>query len=739
MRKLYFLVLMLHLSYSAAFGQDQKVLDSLSSELKKPHTDTILVQTNLRMASLYLQALKPNESIKYSESALRLSERIKYPVGVIRSYLALANAEYDKGFYQTSYEYGLKALQVAEKNKVWRSVAGAYYHLGRVSAAVENFERAINYHQQSIQIIEKYANSEESVLEANYNLLAIIARKQKRYSDAIMYYNKVMDMATKNKRERTINTILNNVAGVYFEQKEYDKALNNFKRVLDYADKNKILRLKLIAKLNIGESYTEKREFDKAASYLYEVKYACQNNSFPELERENLEYLYKFHDYQKNSDSALYYYKLFNEISEKLLSTEAKERVKQMEKALQEKKTNEAIEILKLRNLLDSIQLLNESQRNKKLVLDSILKQKTLAFLIEEKRITEIEEQKRKIEEEKLQRENELLKKDRQLQSYYFIIGIIGLGLALLATALAFVILKTSRRRKADLTLLTQKNIEIQLISDQIASQKKEIELKNEDLKNKSLQIGQSLKAANTIQQAMLPYDSRMREICADFFAIYIPRDVVSGDFYWMAKVDGTAILAVGDCTGHGVPGAFMAMIGHAILDKIVLLQENFDPALILRDLHNEIRFAFRNQSTGEASGMDISIVSIQDFDNDLRRVVFAGAKSDFYYATPMQTDILRLRGNNAMIGGLRGLKNQFQNHVLFLQSGTVFYLCSDGYADQINSEKVRFGKVRLQKKFSEIKNLPLSEQQRELEKAFQDFKQDVDQRDDVLILGIKL
>jgi serine phosphatase RsbU (regulator of sigma subunit)/tetratricopeptide (TPR) repeat protein len=740
-RFLGFRVLLIVGIWFGCFGlkaQDTKILDSLLTEAKKPMPDTNQVKTYLAIASYYIQTLNAAKVAEYSEKALQISEKAKFKVGISRSYVGLALAEYDKGNYPQSYAYGLRALKVAQENNLWAQVASSNSHLGRVSMAMNNLESAKKFYENAISIAEKKLKDDNQIA-ASYNSLAIIARRQKRYDEAISYYNRALQIYIKNNRQTARYTVLNNIAGVYFENKEYDKAMENFNQVLKYSKDNKVINLGLIATLNIGECLTEMRQFNKAAPYLYEVLFATKKYSFPELKKENLEYLYKFHFYQSNSDSALFYHLLFTNFKDSLINSENQERIRRMEELHNSRSLQEKMTALQMNQLLSQLQIENEKEKIRRLEADSILQSKSMAALVLENQRIALEEEKRRVEEEKLLQENVILKKDKQLQRYFLLFGIIGFVLALLSAALAFVILKTSRRRKADLALLVKQNIEIQRISDEIQTQKKEIEAKNEELKTQSLLIGKSLQAANTIQQAMLPYDSRMREVFGDFFAIYLPRDVVSGDFYWMAKVDSKVVLAVADCTGHGVPGAFMAMIGYAILDKIILLQENYDPAAILRELHNEILFAFRNQSSGEASGMDISVMSFEEFEPDFFRVVFAGAKSDLLYATPSQNSVLRIRGNNATIGSLRGLKYRFKNHVLFLEKGTMIYLSSDGFSDQINPEKTRFGRSNFMKKLSSIKNLPLSEQQRSLEKTLEDFKKEAEQRDDILVLGLRL
>ncbi len=721
------------------FGQTA-LIDSLVKITKSNQHDTIIIRAYLRLSGLYNDNLNYIKARQSAEQALRMSEAIKYKAGIARAYYFLGTSEFvGNGDFVKGYDYGLRSLTVARESKNYAAEASACYLLARISSSRNNHEMAVNYLKKAIDIHEKVTRDEVAAA-SGYNMLAIVYKKQKKLDQALENYQKAYKIyENKPGYEYSINTIINNIAGIYFEKKEYTKALQNYEQVLDYSQKSDSKRLVAVATLNIGECYTELRDFSKAAVYLHDALDFVNKNVYPEMKIENYEFLFKMHEYAGNSDSALFYYKKYAEYKDSIFTADMQERISRMDKQLNIKEYEQQVKELKLKNQLKELELLSQIERAKALELDSISRSNQLAFISEQNQRQRLEEEKRKIEEAKLQKENMLLKQEQKLRANSYIIGLTGVVLALVTAAFAFVLLRTSRRRKADLALLKAQNMEIQRKSEEIVQQKKQIEAINDELKVQSELIGQSLLAAKTIQNAMLPYESRILEFFDDFFEIYKPRDVVSGDFYWMARVDGKAIVAAADCTGHGVPGAFMAMIGHAILDKIILLQENYDPAAILRELHNELRFAFRNQTSGEVNGMDISVVLVELFDEDMYRVVFAGAKSDFLYVSTNMDSVVRVRGNNATLGSSRGIKERFKNNVFFLNKGSIIYLCSDGYSDQTNPENKRFGRTELVRLLSSVHKLPFREQKIRIENALAEFQQSAPQRDDILVLGFKL
>lgn len=266
--------------------------------------------------------------------------------------------------------------------------------------------------------------------------------------------------------------------------------------------------------------------------------------------------------------------------------------------------------------------------------------------------------------------------------------------------------------------------------TNEVNRQKTEIELKNRDILD-------NLQYAKRIQEAILPEIKLIYQTLRDSFIIYLPKDIVSGDFYSFSQKNDKVIIAAADCTGHGVTGAFMSMIGTSLLNQIINEQGETRPAQILKDLNAGIIDALK-QSEGEKEihdGMDIALCTL-DLKNS--NLVYAGANRPLWIFK--NGELSMIKPAKSAIGGYQSLrKEEFTQHEIPLSKGDTIYLFTDGYADQFGGPE---GKKLLSKRFremlKEIQSLPMSEQEKYLIKAFHDWKGTAGQVDDVLVIGVR-
>lgn len=272
-----------------------------------------------------------------------------------------------------------------------------------------------------------------------------------------------------------------------------------------------------------------------------------------------------------------------------------------------------------------------------------------------------------------------------------------------------------------------------------LKTSKEKIHAKNIELEQRDKFIQKSIQSAVTIQEAMLPYQQKMDELLVNYFVIYRPKDKVSGDFYWLNKIGDQIILIAADCTGHGVPGAFMTMIGNTLLDKIIRVWNITDPASILERLHTEIQIVLRQHETHNINGMDAVVVALQTLDATKVQLTFSGAKSPLYYSIAGASTLQQLYGNRKSIGGIQDETRKFTNQVITLPKGSLLYIGSDGLKDQNDVRRKKFGKLRLMELLTEISPLPLVQQKQAIATALDLHMQDTTQRDDILWIGLKL
>jgi serine phosphatase RsbU (regulator of sigma subunit) len=286
--------------------------------------------------------------------------------------------------------------------------------------------------------------------------------------------------------------------------------------------------------------------------------------------------------------------------------------------------------------------------------------------------------------------------------------------------------------------LLTM-NEELLQSQEEITAQRDDIDQKKQLLDKQHHKLTQSVKAALTIQQAILPMTENIAQSFDDHFVIYRPKDVVSGDFYWLGTIDSKKVIGAIDCTGHGVPGAFMSMIGFTLLNDIVNTKRESDPAEILEMLRTRVPKVLKQHKSGDKNGMDAAFVVTEELDNGQVELCFAGAKRPFWYAKPNSTKLEIIKGANVSIGFASNHTRTIECHRMLCDKGTVFYIGSDGFADQNNTERKKFGSHRLQQLLFQNRQLDLSNQKNILEYALSEHMQDAEQRDDILLLGLRV
>lgn len=278
------------------------------------------------------------------------------------------------------------------------------------------------------------------------------------------------------------------------------------------------------------------------------------------------------------------------------------------------------------------------------------------------------------------------------------------------------------------------------------------IELQKSRIETQNQEITASIRYAQKIQAAILPSKKSFENIFSDYFVIYEPKDIVSGDFYWLSHVKKRLIIddvpsfkiytfvAAVDCTGHGVPGAFMSMIGSRLLSEIVNEKKILDPQKILTKLQVGIQKGLNQKESDNNDGMDICLCRVEYIEDSSEvEVIYSNAKRPLYY-TKEQT-LQKIKGDRVFIGGWmpKQMSQTLQNHTIQLNRDDILYLSSDGFVDTPNNKRKSFGTRRLIDVLEEIMNQPLDVQKEQLLKAKADFQEDADQRDDIVMLGIKL
>ncbi len=256
-------------------------------------------------------------------------------------------------------------------------------------------------------------------------------------------------------------------------------------------------------------------------------------------------------------------------------------------------------------------------------------------------------------------------------------------------------------------------------------------------IKRKNRQIDDSIRYAKRIQDAVLVSDQYLDRVMQDYFILFLPRDVISGDFYWAYQTpDEKLIVSAVDCTGHGVPGAFMSMIGHMLMNEIIIEKKEYRVDKILEKLRDGILNAFTGES-GDVNRMDGMDVSLCVWDKKNNKLEYGGANTSLYFLRAGELE--EIKGDRQPVGYYPHYK-PFSTHSIDLEPSDVFYLFSDGFMDQFGGKE---GKRLKHKAFKDhllaLNKLPMADQKVKLGALFQDWKGEFDQVDDVCLIGVRV
>jgi serine phosphatase RsbU (regulator of sigma subunit) len=359
----------------------------------------------------------------------------------------------------------------------------------------------------------------------------------------------------------------------------------------------------------------------------------------------------------------------------------------------------------------------------------------------------------------RVQSEVDALEKNRLIQN----IVIIGLGIILILAIWLVTSYYTNLKRSRKLTValeerrkllvvqsseLKEKNEELTALNEAVGKQNEKIletneklTVLNEAIKKQKDEILDSITYAKKIQAAMMPPEQYFHEILNDVFILFKPRDIVSGDFFWIKQVNQYTILAAADCTGHGVPGAFMSLLGINFLDEIVQRREITEANQVLNELRKQVRNSLRQHGQAEESkdGIDMALCVIDEKNNTLQ---YSGANNPMYLIKSINgcPELTEFKADRMPLGYYQGRFKTFKNQDIQLEDGDVFYLFSDGFMDQKGGkDNKKFMSRKFKDLLIKIHQEPLQEQKKFLDKTITDWMGDNPQIDDILVIGVRV
>lgn len=569
------------------------------------------------------------------------------------------------------------------------------------------------------------------------NQAALTRWEEKRYDEAINYFKKSVKLNEKVNNEHGIIGIYSNLAMIYADQEKHEESLDYFFKTLEGRKKENANKVGIIsAHINTAVALNNLQRHNEAAEHLEEALTMAREMSDAQQMRSCYGMLSETYEKAGKTEESIRYFNLYRTFHEKVQrDKEAVYKEREREAQLQAKiaeaeKKAKAIELsYKEKELEEKQQEMSEIKETLKDFDDT--KKKLYASMSRAEMLQTIAdvEKHNKIEQ---QEKYELQMKQQRYILYSLVIGAIGI------MAFAAMIYRSYRIKKKANNELSERNQEIMAQREQIFSQKESLEVAFQDIFDKNKRITQSINYAQRIQTAMIPSDEEMAMALPNSFVLFQPRDIVSGDFYWCKQKGNQVIVAAADCTGHGVPGALVSMVGMNLLDQIVNQSETLNPGKVLENLHLGIHASLGQGSKQTADGMDIALLVLEPENN---RLLFAGAKNPLVYIKDGKVE--RIKGDSTPIGG-RMRKGEslrtFQTHEIPIDKGMRFYIFSDGYQDQFGGQEGRkLMSTTFRNLLLKTSNLPLENQKEALGKHFHQWKGEREQIDDVLVLGMEM
>jgi serine phosphatase RsbU (regulator of sigma subunit) len=601
-------------------------------------------------------------------------------------------------------QYSEQAIQLAEKLNIIPArpivLKGiGFLTSGKPALALECFMKAANYYKTA---------SNNDGLANTYLYIAETYNLQENHNNEKYYLKNAIEIYRKEKDSINLAFALHNLGYANYRMGQYDTALILFSTTSKIFQKLGSLAQYAYCLGNSGLAYSRLSDFDNAEDYLLR---AIEILTKQGDERAVTEYMIEYagilqHKGEIKKAIACATQGFGNAIRNgiKEYERDAAYRLAQLYQV--SGKFDSAYHYLSLYiNANDSIKSVNNIQK--------------MADLRTE------------FEVAKKQAEVDILHRNKVIQ----LIVIIGLVLILLLAIGLILLYYNSMKRSQRLTAaLDERRILLEKQSQELKEQREELILQKEE-------IISSINYAQRIQSAILPPEEYISELLNENFIFYKPKDIVSGDFYWIKQVKQYIILVSADCTGHGVPGAFMSMLGISHLNEIVQNREITQANQILNELRKQVKNSLRQSGKREGSrdGIDIALCVIDTRKNIMQ---YSGAHNPLYIISNNNGESVfrEIKADPMPVGVHFSSDKSFTNHEIQLEIGDTFYIFSDGFVDQIGGDRDhRFTSERFKELLLEIHNQPMYEQKEILEETLKNWTGAHAQRDDILVIGARV
>jgi tetratricopeptide (TPR) repeat protein len=721
-------------SFSLLQAQDEQINQITSLKEILSHVKNKRAEMNLsnELAMAYLSANLPDSAIRYANRALDLSHELISNNDEYQALNTLKASFLQKGMYEKAVLYEIQLAAYYEKINDEANLTQTLKEIGDTYRNEGVYGSALQYYLYLLKIKEEEGNVRGIVNVMND--IGIVFREQKNYKESLRYFVDALNLLRKNSSLiEELGETYSNIGTAYFYMNNYDsashyfdvaykmkakqgdlheiaKAINNLGLIQrakgNYAEAIKRFSeaLNLLANIhsddflttniildNIGNTYLKAGDLKKALEYHQEALYVAKNAHIKERMIASYQSLVETYKAMNDYKNAYEYEHLYNLAKDTLYNIQMAKQIAEMQTRYDSEQKQKSIEILSKENEINSLELERRNQ-----------------FLL-----------------------------------------FLGVGLVL-AAVLGFVLYhryrfanKANKLLKAQKEELWERKMEIISQRDALEEQSKELSLALQELDKKNHAVVSSLNYAYRIQSAILPQKSELEAVLSECLLFFQPRSVVSGDFYWLGKVPKPngghkIIFTAVDGTGHGVPGAFMSLVGSSLLKEIVHTRQITSPEQILIELDEGVKETLKQHDTHNQDGMDLALCVIDYEENTLE---YAGAKNPLVMI--LDNELHVFKGDKYGIGGIDKARRHkdFHKHLIDLQKGATFYIFSDGFQDQFGgSEGRKYGLKQLKDFLFSIHHLPFAEQEKKLAEELANWQGTKEhQTDDVLVIGFRV
>ena len=746
------------------FGQLGNI-DSLKLELRKSKNDSLKCKIYIDLSNLYSK-INFDSAFFYIEKAQSVADKFinkklwaQCIMGDVKR--ELGNIHYIKKDFDNTIAYYESAAQVYETlansgdsllaKRYKKNLSDVIVNICLVYTNKGNFDKAMEQYLKALKIYEGL-NNVKGV--ANCNLgLGTLLYYQTDYPKAIEYFNQAYNLYQSINDKNAIANVLNALGSVYYVTNDFVKAIDYFKKSLD-------VKVELNDKTGISSAYS-----NLASVYMNTGDYDLAIDFY----NKGLSIDKELGDSYGVAINEANIARLYFEMSKTDISNSKREEhlIKALQMSSEAYAKSNKLGVLPLKNNIAELLIsIHRSLGNYReatnyfdiyiATKDSLFSQDKTDALAEMQTKYETEKKQQEISNQRLIIEKQEAVNKRQLvQRNFLIVG------SLLLLLLVFIAYGAYKQKKNSNKVIAEKNIALATANEEILAQNEEIEAQRdmviaqkEKIEEAHNHITQSLKYAQSIQSSILPSERIFENISPDYFVIMKPKDIVSGDFFWAMTLDEYRIFCVADCTGHGVPGAFMSILGISSLNEVVSKNKNINPAQILNLMRQNVIEALGKNQIGHKDGIDIALCVINTTNRELH---YSGARIPIWIVTENASmlgdqipsnDSLEMDGYklvqikaDIMPVGFIDKMEPFSEQVIKLPDSKVsIYIASDGFSDQFSTgDGKKYSVKRLKHFILQNASKTFKEQGLGLENEFQAWKGEGEQIDDVTVFGIRL